>query len=91
MNQDQIDAVIEKLGQGWTLLARQNRPIPETHRLGIEVLNTLLRVCEEDGLLTYAFEQIIIKFPSLHKQLLEAVEEAYPQHKDFIQKLLVLA
>jgi hypothetical protein len=90
MDKELIDSTITKLRTGWLLLRGRNKP--EIERLGINLLEALLDgFADEEDSIQYICQQIIITTPSLGQELFRIIRNKYPQHQEYVQKLLILA
>lgn len=92
MDKDRIDRIVLKLSAGYKL-ATSNHVLKNEliFMMGKDIVNGLLVIAkEDDALMKYALQQLIVKTPEIIKDVSDIVKELYPNYKDFIDKMIIL-
>lgn len=95
MNREDTDKVVTKLCAGYKIATI--RQSDELLNMGGTVLVALLNTVyndpdrDGDGEFLRVLEELLVKCPDIRTRLHGVISETYPQYKDHIKKLIVLA
>jgi hypothetical protein len=90
MNKETADKIINNLAGGSSIM-KNHPPDIELMIFAEEIITALFSLIRDDEeMFKYVIQQMIIKAPYLRDSVITKANKDYPQHKEYIDKLIVL-